>query len=250
MRRPIIIGDRNFKTKKSAKEYFSKVLNSYNFGESLSDEHYHDLINLLKYYLEDKNRVRKNENIENNTTESNDKIFIDDIRIAKFQFNTKCFEFVPSKGEPVIISYRIFVDKPKINEKAIFNKVCRNTIQSDLIKVKQDYFKVYSKNSKAPCQETKKNMKYEDLVVDHRQPNTLSVIVDRFIELNKIEFDKVEYKTEPNKLTEFKDLKLSSLFREYHKEKALLRVVDKNLNLSRSGMARLKQMKDDLKINN
>jgi len=83
-----------------------------------------------------------------------------------------------------------------------------------------------------------------------KQPNTLSVIIDHFLELNKVDFEKVEYKTESNKLTEFKDEKFSLKFRNYHKEKVLLRVVDKNLNLSRSGVARLNQMKDDLKINN
>lgn len=184
------------------------------------------------------------------STPIEEEIFIKDIRIARFEFNTKCFEFVPSIGEPAIISYRIFVDKPKINEKSLFNKVCRNIIQADLIRVKQEYFKEKAKNSLAPCQETKKFLKFEDLAVDHRQPNTLSVIIDRFIELNKIELDKIEYKTEPNKLTVFKSEDLSLSFRQYHKEKALLRVVDKKLNSSRSGLARLKPMKDDLRINN
>lgn len=254
-RRPIIIGNKNFGTKKAAKEYYSSILNSYNFGQSLSEEHYYDLMDLVEYYRnenEDSAEEKQNQTniIEKDENEVVEPIFVKDIRIARYEFNTRCFELVPSKGEPLIISYRIFIDKPKINDKAIFCKVCRNTIQADLVSVKQEYFKEKAKDGMAPCQESKKYFNYEDLVVDHRQPNTLSVIIDRFIELYNIDVDKIEYKSEPKKLTEFKDTNLAKKFREYHKEKALLRVVEKKLNSSRSGLARLKQMKDDLKIHN
>lgn len=36
------------------------------------------------------------------------------------------------------------------------------------------------------CQETGKLLKWEQLNVDHRQPNTFSIIVDRFVELRNI----------------------------------------------------------------
>lgn len=253
MKKLIIIGDKTFPTKKSAKTYFSDILNSYDFDESLSNNHCLDLVNLLNYYLSgSKNETLQGQKTTNKKTqaESNEDFYIKDIRIARFQFNTKCFEFVPSIGNAIILSYKSLIDKPKINQRTIFNRVCRYTIQDDLIKVKQDYFKQNSKNSKAPCQESKKFFKFEDLEVDHRQPNTLSVIIDRFIELNQIEIDKVEYKFEPYKLSSFKSSKLTKSFKDYHKDKALLRVVEKSLNHSRSGLARLQVMKDDLKIDN
>lgn len=252
-RRPIIIGNKNFGTKKAAKEFYSTILNSYNFGQSLSEEHYYDLLDLVEYYRSgniDINEHKVKQLTENDKNENQEPIFIKDIRIARYEFNTRCFELVPSVGEPLIISYRVFIDKPKVNNKAVFSKVCRNTIQADLVSVKQAYFKDKAKDSMAPCQESKKYLKYEDIVVDHRQPNTLSVIIDRFIELHNIDVEKIEYNSQPKKLTEFKDLILTNKFREYHKEKALLRVVEKKLNSSRSGLARLKPMKDDLKISN
>ena len=43
------------------------------------------------------------------------------------------------------------------------------------------------------CQETGKLAKFEELNVDHRQPNTYSVIVDRFLELHEIDLEKIEY---------------------------------------------------------
>jgi hypothetical protein len=42
------------------------------------------------------------------------------------------------------------------------------------------------------CQESKELEKYEELNVDHRQPNTFSVIVDRFVELNRLDIEKIE----------------------------------------------------------
>lgn len=254
MKPPIIIGRRTFKTKKAAKEHYSSILNAYQFGDSLSDEHYHEVFDLIQYYfsMKESHTTERNTYSEAEATVpknvADNPVIIQDIRVAKFQFNNKCFEVVPSIREPLIISYRHFIDLPKTSKRSVFNKVCRNTIQADLIRVKQAYFKDKAIGGKAPCQETKILLEYENLVVDHRQPNTFSVIVDRFIELKNINLDTVNYEVLPTSLTQFSDRKLADLFREYHKEKALLRVVDKSLNMSRSGLSRLKPLKDDLKI--
>lgn len=257
MRIPLVIGDKEYKTKKSALEHYSKILNSYDFGDSLNDQHYDDLIDLINHYVDyiiNKEPTQNSDQaseVETTQAESDkSEIYVADIRIAKFQFNTKCFEVVYSNDDTWIISYRVFINKTKTSPRSLFIKVCRNTIQSDLIKIKQDYFSKYSNKSKAPCQESKEFFRYEDLVVDHRQPNTLSVIIDRFIEVFEIDVDIIDYKASPDQLTLFKDESLSNKFREYHKDKALLRIVEKSLNLSRTGMARLKEMKDDIKIDN
>jgi len=247
---PIKIGETEFSSKKSTLEYYKDILNSYDFGASLSDEHYNDLIDLLNYNSDDydENVEQLNEITSVCEEEDDSSINIVDIRIAKFQFNTKCFEVVYSNGDTWIISYRLFISNINTSPRSYFNRVCRYTIQPDLIKVKQAYFSKFAKESKAPCQESKEFLYYEDLVVDHRQPNTLSVIIDRFIEAFSIDVDQVEYKYTSGKVTLFEDEELANNFRQYHKEKALLRIVSKRLNLSRSGMARLKEMKNDIKI--
>ena len=114
--------------------------------------------------------------------------------------------------------------------------------------VKLKYFQLNSKKGQVKCQETGELHKWVDLVVDHRQPNTFSMIVDRFKEVRQIDINKVEYDyDEGNKLL-FKDLQLMEDFVKYHKEKANLRIVKKERNLSRTGMARVKQSTNDLKI--
>lgn len=86
------------------------------------------------------------------------------------------------------------------------------------------------------------------MAVDHRQPNTFSVIVDRFKELNNTDVTKTVYEINNENILVFKDNELSLKFRNYHKEKAILRIVRKECDLSRTGMARLKRTNNDLTI--
>jgi hypothetical protein len=114
--------------------------------------------------------------------------------------------------------------------------------------VKLSYFDKYSKKGKVKCQETGELLKYEELNVDHRQPNTFSVIVDRFVELKNIDLKNIEYLTIDGGPNELADKKLKEDFRQYHKDKANLRIVKKTLNLGRSFQARVNRQKKDLTI--
>jgi hypothetical protein len=59
--------------------------------------------------------------------------------------------------------------------------------------MKRDCFERHSKKGQVKCHESNELTKHEELNVDHRQPNTFSVIVERFVELNSIDFEKIEY---------------------------------------------------------
>jgi len=153
-------------------------------------------------------------------------------------------------GETDFISYSLRITQPKENVFDDFRQAARNIIHEDIRNVKQEYFDKFSKKGLVPCQETGIQSNWTELVVDHRQPNTFSVIVDRFVELFKIDLKKVEYKTDENNFYLFKDNELSENFRNYHKEKAVLRVVRKECNSSRAHQGRIKEQKKDLKIKN
>lgn len=90
--------------------------------------------------------------------------------------------------------------------------------------------------------------KWTELDVDHRQPNTFSIIVDRFKEVNRINLDDIEYTSNEQNHIIFKDENLTHDFKKYHKEKASLRIVRKECNSSRSGMARIKRSTKDFTI--
>ena len=45
----IKIGDKEYKYKKDALIYYKSILNSYNFEDSLNDDHFNDLIDLIDF---------------------------------------------------------------------------------------------------------------------------------------------------------------------------------------------------------
>ena len=258
MRKPIKIGQKEYKFKKDAISYYRIILNSYDFGQSLNDSNFEDLLDLLDFdyfnYLADsedsdddvsENSVRENtDNIEI----AEDAFDIVDIKVAQVQFNTKCFEIFYKNGESQYISYLMIINNQRYNPESLFNKACRNSIQNDLISVKQEYFDKHSAKGQVKCQETGQLSKWTELAVDHRQPNTFSVIVDRFKEVSRIDLEKIEYISNENNQIIFKEDSLTQEFTNYHKDKANLRIVRKECNLSRTGMARLKQTAKDLTI--
>lgn len=232
MKKPIKIGELEFATKKDALTHYKTILNAYDFGEELTKNDFDDLMVLLETHPRVKEKIG---------------LGIDKVRIAKVQYNTKSFELVRIDGSTEFFSYTKRINAPKTNFTK-FREACRQAIQDDLRSVKLDYFDKNSKKGQVKCQESNELAKYEELNVDHRQPNTFSVIVDRFIELNKLDIEKVEYIQVDGGPNELKDDRLKQDFRKYHQDKATLRIVKKDLNLGRSFQARVNRQKKDLKI--
>ncbi|RTZ02213.1 hypothetical protein EKM02_03780 [Flavobacterium sp. RSP49] len=175
-------------------------------------------------------------------------IEITDIKVSQVQYGTKCFEIFYDDLSSHYISYLMILNKTKYNPETLFYKACRNAIQKDMLLVKQDFFNANSVKGYVKCQETNELSKWEDLAVDHRQPNTFSVILDRFKEVKNINLETVEYTLGENNFIVFKNQDLTTEFINYHKDKANLRVIRKECNLSRTGMGRLKRSAKDLTI--
>ncbi|GAB2786506.1 hypothetical protein HNQ93_002854 [Hymenobacter luteus] len=253
MRKSITIGKRSFLSKKEALLYYKNILNSYKFGQSLNDNDFDSLIALLDYdYQINTEKLDNSEKIDkainNKCEDESEKLVVEDIIVSKAQFNTKCFEVVYSDNTSCYISYIMIINRKEYTHESLFNIACRNCIQKDLRKVKLEYFKNNSVQGRVKCQETNVLSRWEELVVDHRQPNTLSMIIDRFKEINNIFLENLEYQTDKNNLIMFKDQDLLQKFSLYHQAKATLRVVRKECNSSRSSMGRVKKNLKDLTI--
>ncbi|MBX7225532.1 MAG: DCL family protein [Chitinophagales bacterium] len=232
MRKPIKIGEIEFDTKKDALIYYKTILNAYDLGKELNTTDFNKIMSLLETHPRVKEKIG---------------VGIDKVRVAKVQFNTKSFELVRTDGSTAFFSYIKRINAPKTNFTK-FSEACRQAIQDDLRSVKLEYFEKHSKNGQVKCQESKELAKYSELYIDHRQPNTFSVIVDRFVELNSIDIEKIEYILVDGGPNELKDEKLKQEFRKYHKDKANLRIVKKDLNLGRSFQAKVNRQKKDLTI--
>ena len=263
MRKPIKIGEKEHRFKKDAITHYRVILNSYEFDQSLNDFHFDDIIDLLDYdysnnTIEDEidsnnsdddliEEYEVNEN-KNHDDDDDDELSIVDIKVAKVQFNTKCFEIFYSDGTSQYISYLMMINNAKYTPEKLFYVACRNSIHNDIRSVKQDFFDMNSVKGKVKCQETNLLSEWTELAVDHRQPNTFSVIVDRFKEVNKIELDKIQYSSNNENHIIFEDENLTEEFREYHKEKASLRIVRSECNSSKTSLARIKRTSKDLTI--
>jgi hypothetical protein len=232
LRKIIEIGEKEFATKKDALHYFKTILNSYEFGETLKQDDLKDILELLETHPRVKEKIG---------------VGIEKIRIAKVKFNTKAFELVRVDSSTEYFSYTKRINAPK-SDFTKFREACRKAIQEDLRNVKLAYFDRFSKKGKVKCQETGELLKWEELSVDHRQPNTFSVIVDRFVELNNLNLCEIKYFQIGGDMDEIADDELKEKFIQYHKDKANLRIVKKDLNLGRSYQARVNRQNKDLTI--
>lgn len=142
----------------------------------------------------------------------------------------------------------LIINNTKYTPEKLFYIACRNAIHDDIKKVKQEYFDKNSVKGQVKCQETGILSKWTELVVDHRQPNTFSIIVDRFKEINRVELDFIEYTSNDQNQIIFKDETWAEQFRKYHMDKACLRIVRTECNSSRTGLARVKRTSKDLTI--
>ena len=142
----------------------------------------------------------------------------------------------------------MIINNKKYTPENLFYIACRNSIHNDIRAVKQEFFDKNSVKGQVKCQETGLLSRWSELVVDHRQPNTFSVIVDRFKEINRIELDTIEYTSDDQNHIIFKDVNWTEQFKKYHMEKASLRIVRTECNSSRTGLARIKRTSKDLTV--
>ena len=233
MRQPIEIGKLKFTSKKDALLHYKTILNSYEIGEELNENDFNDLFALLETHPKVTEKIG---------------VGIKTIKIGQIKkYNVKSFELVRNDNSTDFFSYTKRIKSPK-KDFTKFSEACRQAVQEDLRNTKLAYFKNYSKKGQVKCQETGELLKWTELNIDHRQPNTFSVIVDRFIELNNLNISKIEYLIIDNISREFANKQLIKDFKQYHKEKANLRIVKSELNLGRSFQARVRTQKKDLRI--
>ncbi|MDY0089990.1 MAG: DCL family protein [Flavobacteriaceae bacterium] len=232
MREPIQIGTLSFKSKKEALTHFKQILNSYDFGETLNANDFNEVYELLKTHEKVKEKIG---------------VGIKEIKVDVIRSKTKCFYLIRNDLTIESFSYTRRINGG-FNAKTKFSRACRNIINEDLRNVKLEYFRQNSKNGQVKCQETGELCKWEELNIDHRQPNTFSMILERFIEVNNIDINKIEYEEIIDSVYTLKNKKLAEDFRKYHKDKANLRLVKKGKNLGRSHQVKTTKQKKDLTI--
>ena len=229
MKKPIKIGPTEYSSKKEALAYYKSILNSYDFGQTLKESDFDQILDLLEYgnfYDNDESNflvessfepIKQNQLMIDFGPSEDIEFFIESIKVARVQFNTKCFEVYYSDKTSQYISYLMLLNHTRHTAESLFYTACRSSIHLDIRSVKQSYFDNNSVNGQAKCQETGILSKWAELVVDHRQPNTFSMIVDRFKEVKGFNLDTVKYTSSPENHIIFQNFDLIEQFKMYHK---------------------------------
>jgi len=237
----IEIGERKFKTKKFAIEFYRTILNKYDTGMSLDDFDFSAVLDLFNYNTSENNQI---EEIEKLPEEQSDVLYIDNIIVDLHPVykKTRCF-YIISEEEKWLFSYLLAINGNLSDEKK-FAIACRNAIKDTLHKFKEQLFE----NKPVKCAVTKKTLEWENSHIDHKAPMTFSVIVKTFINSNAINIADIELEYE-HSLWGFSDKDFERKFIDYHNKLALLRIISSEENLKISSNARLKPTKNDYNIN-
>ena len=227
MAKPITVGELAFPTRKAATKYFKAILWKYKPGRALDFQDNLEVIELLKlHYLFDQIRGAGGKYIYVDNDEK----------------GGQCFHVKRVDGTSENFSYHKCIDgEPPAFTK--FSNACRLAVEADLLVYKQKFFD----NEEHICQSTKEPIEWATADVDHVK-RTFSELVDRFVDKYDIDLTKTEYETVGTYGSPLKDPLLAESFRRYHKEFALLRVVSKAHNSSKSAQGRLKPCGKDGKL--
>jgi len=232
----LLIGDKVYKTKKSALDYYKSILNKYDFNSDLDDADFEDILSLINY------SPTKVENVENQNSEIEDmvinNVYVDSHPMYK---RTKCF-YIEFGEEVWLFSYILAINGDMSDEKK-FYVACRNSIQNYINEFKRNIFK----QEKPKCAITSKDLTFQECHIDHKPPMTFSVIVQTFIKANNIKIydEEIDY---INQIWQFNNNKIKSKFINYHNDLAILRIISSKENLKGSKNGRIKPTKNDHNI--
>ncbi len=234
-KKPVVIGELLFSTKKEATSYFTKILNKYPLATAIHGKEFDDVIALLLCH------PRASEKIGSG---------IKSIKVDQgFNRSNRCFHVVRVDDSVEDFSIAKCID----GDHSPFYKfciACRKSVETELRARKEKYFKEEGdKESKVVCPITKEKITFEESHLDHREPFTFSVIVHFFIQANGIDLNSVEYVTECKYGNELKNHEIADKFRDWHRENAILRIVKGKANLAKSYLGRVSITKADLTLN-
>lgn len=210
------IGEKEFNTKKDAKDFIKNLLKNYYIGEYIFPEHEIILRNLLKNHID--------YDVINDTYWG--------ISLEKFKFktvmshNTKCFA-VEELGEPEIyheFSYNKCFGR--FNHNAEVKNVLRYLIKPQIIEFRNSHIE----NGLICCDITKQLLPIKKIHVDHHfEKMKFCKIVELWLNKEKITLDIlkiINLSQQEKKLEDF----YSKSWINFHKETAILRCISAKIN--------------------
>ena len=233
-RKPVVLGELQFSSREEANAFFSGILNSNAIDEELSGNEYDAVFCLLSNHPRAEDKMRSG---------------VQALYVGRgAHANNRCFHLRRIDGTTEDFS----IGKCLKGDYKPFHKFCvagRKAVENEIRKFKREYFETNAKrDGTVRCHDTGAALIYEDAHVDHRAPMTFSAIAHTFIKSRKLDLTAVTYITEGKYGNEFSDPQLAKDFAEWHRDTAILRVVQGRGNLQRSSTGRITMTKKDQKL--
>lgn len=144
----------------------------------------------------------------------------------------KMFTVVRVDGTETDFSYRACIYPP--SRKQDFFDACRQAVVPDILKFKTDYFRDHADvMQRVRCPVTDQLIAWDEAHVDHDSPWPFRDIAEAFLGERAITVDDVELDGGEDGQFQhsFRDSAVATAFRQFHIERACLRVVSKEANL-------------------
>lgn len=232
-RKPIQIGNVEFKFQKDALAYFKEMLSSCRNNQNIdtSSENHSMLLALIERHPEADQKIG---------------VGIKHFFKAPTDMGTSCFWLEREDGTKTDFSYPTAVKAKGKSLYQEFSEACRHSIKNDLIKTKENFFDAHADGEgKVECEITGDRISIYESHLDHTKPLTFQVIVNTFITANKIciSSDILSTSVDGQFTTEFINKDIENKFKEYHHSIAQLRIINPKSNLSLGGTERIKKRK-------
>ena len=216
---PYVIGSRTFRTQRALIDHVRSILRRTPCGSVLEGNDQAFVLALLKHHPRAAEKIGPG------------------IRAIRVEPNgvwggTPMFVAVRIDGTETDFSYMKCIRAPSKLDR--FRAGCRRAVFEDILAFKQHYFDRYADDAnRVICPLTGKRLGWHEVHVDHAPPWPFRLIVDAFIERHSIRLGNVmilgaaDGEVEPR----FADRDLAGQFRNFHAEKARLRIIAAKENL-------------------
>jgi hypothetical protein len=235
-RKPIIIGNKEFKFQKDALSFFKEMLSRHCVNKTIKGED-HDLLHaVVERHPEATVKIG---------------VGIDRFYKAPTEIGTNCFWIERTNGSKTDFSYITAVKAKGKSLYQEFAEACRNTVRADLNKTKEEFFKNHGdEEGKVECELTGEKIAIYESHLDHKKPMTFQVLVNTFIGANGIKITEkmLSLSQDAQFETEFVNDEIKEKFKKYHHEMAQLRIINPKANLSLGGSERITKSKRPVKI--
>lgn len=227
----LIVGDgdvrKEFTSKKDAKSYCKNLLGKYRNNQTIQEDDAQFLQSLLERHPDAAQKIGCG---------------VKRFFRAGTGMGTDCFWLERTDGSRTDFSYIACADAKSKSLYQRFAEACRQSVQPQLDKAKEEHFAKYADaDGKVECEVTGEMVGKNESHLDHKKPMTFQVIVMTFVEANKlgINADMLTPSRDAQFVTTFVNEDIRHGFEEYHRRVAKLRIVKNSANLSLGGSERI-----------